>query len=191
MTQEELEAKERILVAAMQILSQEDSDPERITVRQIAARAGVGVGLINYHFQNKDNLVKQAIDRMNGEIADQWQRSLDASIADPVERLKAMLKINASVGAGHARLARLSIQYELLRGDLEVPVVILPVLREIFGREKGEQEIRVLAFILVTGLQVMLIREHAFRKYSGINIFDPEQREHWIDTIVDDLTRGV
>ncbi len=191
MTQEELEAKERILVAAMQILSREDSDPERITVRQIAARAGVGVGLINYHFQNKDNLVKQAIDRMNGEIADQWQRSLDASIADPVERLKAMLKINASVGAGHARLARLSIQYELLRGDLEVPVVILPVLREIFGREKGEQEIRVLAFILVTGLQVMLIREHAFRKYSGINIFDPEQREHWIDTIVDDLTRGV
>lgn len=179
------EAKERILSTTIALLSQEDSDPERITIRAISKQAGVGIGLINYHFGSKEALIKQAIDRMAGTIADQWQAMLDPNVADPAERLKSLLKANAAVGAENARLARVSILSELLYGDLEVPLIILPVLKEIFGREKDEQEIRVIAFMLVTSLQVMLVRERTFRKYAGINIFDAQQRDHWIDAIVD------
>lgn len=181
------EARERILSATTALLMQEDSDPEHITIREIARQAGVGIGLINYHFQSKENLLKQAIDSLTGTIADQWQAMLDPTLSDPVQRLKALLKANAAVGVDNIRLARLSILSELLYGDLEVPLIILPVLKEIFGRGTDDQEIRVIAFMLVTSLQVMLVRERTFRKYAGINIYDPQQREHLIDFIVDHL----
>ncbi|MGO1033510.1 TetR/AcrR family transcriptional regulator, partial [Clostridioides difficile] len=38
-------------------LLNEVDDIEEITVRKIAERANVGVGLINYHFKTKDNLL--------------------------------------------------------------------------------------------------------------------------------------
>ena len=60
MTADELDPRERILQAAIAILG-EEADPESITVRQIAARAEVGTGLINYHFGSKDALLNEAI----------------------------------------------------------------------------------------------------------------------------------
>ncbi len=189
MTNEETEAKARILEAAVKLLQEVDR-PEQLTIRQVAERAGVGIGLINYHFQTKENLTQLAATAIAGDLAEHWQSTLDASIADPVVRLKALLKANASVGAQYAKLARLSVLHELLEGEFSVPLVIVPVLRDIFGRNKTEAEIRLLAFALVTALQVILIREPEFRHYSGINLFDVAQRDQAIDCLVNQFVYG-
>ena len=60
MTKKEQDARERIISSAIEILY-EVSDIEKITVRQIAERANVGIGTINYHFNSKDNLLSFAI----------------------------------------------------------------------------------------------------------------------------------
>ena len=189
MSPEEQDARKRILQATITLLNDID-DIEQITIRQIAKNAGVGSGLINYHYQSKDNLLKQAVDSVAGEIADQWERSLDHTIANPIDRLKNLLKINASVGLTNMKYARIAIQYELLHGDITVPLVILPVLREIFGAQKDEQEVRMIAFTLVTTLQVIFLRERTFRRYAGIDIFAEEQRDRWIDKLVDQFIYG-
>ena len=53
-------AKDRIFQAAVDLLN-EETNPDDITVRRIAERAGVGIGAVNYHFQSKDNLLNQAV----------------------------------------------------------------------------------------------------------------------------------
>ena len=188
MTPEELDARQRILQAVIDLLNQVD-DPARITIRQIAERAGVGVGLVNYHFQSRENLIQQAVATVTGDLAGQWESVLDAAITDPVQRLKALLNANAAVALHNAKYARILIQHELLEGDLSVPLVIVPVLREIYGRERDEQELRALAFLLVTGLQVAFLRERAFRKLTGINAADDVQRAAWIDRMVDQVIK--
>lgn len=186
MTNDDLEARERILQATIEILN-EDNNPENITIRQIAIRAKVGVGLINYHFQSKENLLQVAVARVGGEIADQWENTLDSTIEDPLDRLKSMLKANASVAIHHHKFAGIAIRYELLQGEMSVCQVIVPVLTEIFRREKTEQELKVISFMLVTSMQFMFIRDRAFKKYTAIDIFNDKQRDHWIDLMVDNL----
>ena len=68
--EDEKQARNRIIKAAIELLD-EHSDPARITVRQIAERAGVGTGLINYHFQTKDNLLQEAVSSVTGNLDDQ------------------------------------------------------------------------------------------------------------------------
>ncbi len=45
--------KEKIIHATIELIKKH-GDISKITVRDIAANAGVGIGLINYHFQTKD-----------------------------------------------------------------------------------------------------------------------------------------
>ncbi len=46
------DARERIIEVTLNLLNEVD-DIEEITVRKIAERANVGVGLINYHFKQR------------------------------------------------------------------------------------------------------------------------------------------
>ena len=51
------EVKERIIKAATELIEESGGKTESITSRKIAERADVALGLINYHFNNKDNLI--------------------------------------------------------------------------------------------------------------------------------------
>lgn len=184
MTNEELEARERILQATLKIL-EDANNPDEITIRQIALQANVGVGLINYHFQSKENLLQAAVTYAGGEIADQWEGTLDSSIVDPLERLKSMLKLNADIAVNNRKFSAITIRYELLKGEMLPCQILLPVLREIFGAEKNDQELRMISFSLVSTLQLLFIRDRDFRKFAGIDILNHSQRDRWIDFLVD------
>jgi AcrR family transcriptional regulator len=188
MSPEELEARTRILQTTLELLN-EVEDPTHITIRQIAQRAGVGVGLINYHFQSRENLFQQAVAYVAGSIDEQWSQTLDKTLADPRERLKKLLKDNAKVAVQNQKFARILIMHELLESDFSVPQIILPVLREIYGAAKSEPELRSLAFALVISLQVAFVRERAFRKYLQLNLTEDAERDAWIDSLVDQIVQ--
>ena len=59
MSPEETNTREKVLKATVQLLGK--NGPEKLTIRQIAARAGVNVAAINYHFRSKENLVDEAV----------------------------------------------------------------------------------------------------------------------------------
>lgn len=58
------EVKERIIKAATELIEESGGNTESITSRKIAERANVALGLINYHFANKDNLISICTKRM-------------------------------------------------------------------------------------------------------------------------------
>ena len=63
-----VETKEHILNAAVKLI-QEGREPADITVRDIAAEADVQVGMINYYFRTKDELMYQAVGVLRYEMA--------------------------------------------------------------------------------------------------------------------------
>ena len=71
------ETRERILVAALQAFSEKGFDGA--TTREIAQRAGVNLGLIQYYFEGKENLWRAAVDRAFAQI----RAGLEAVLADP------------------------------------------------------------------------------------------------------------
>ena len=58
------EVKERIIKATTELIEESGGKTESITSRKIAERADVALGLINYHFSNKDNLISICTKRM-------------------------------------------------------------------------------------------------------------------------------
>lgn len=67
--------RERILAAALDLFA--DKSFEGASTRQIALRAGVTQGLLNYHFSSKDELWRAAVDGLFGELTLALSRRAD------------------------------------------------------------------------------------------------------------------
>lgn len=64
-----MDNKEAIIQATIKLIEEKGEHLDEVTVREICKRAGVGLGLVNYHFVNKVQLIEQCIERMiNGTV---------------------------------------------------------------------------------------------------------------------------
>ena len=186
MPDDALDPKERILQAAIAILAEED-DPESITVRQIATRAEVGIGLINYHFGSKDALLNAAI----GELMQVEIRSggdMDATaMADPVEGVRTVLKRTTQVAMSFPKLVTLVARQSLLSGNYGAERTLLPLLRAHYGGTLDEPNIRLTAIQLLAPLQAIALRPDDVERFTGIDVNDLAQLNAVIDRLVDNI----
>lgn len=183
------EVKKSLLDATVALLH-ETQDASLLTVRQIADKAQVNIAMINYYFTSKEELVNQAVDLVLKDAADQWLSVKEEGI-DPTARLITMLKQMADMVVQYYRFTKLSVGYQLVKGDMSVPMYLLPLLKEIFPEKKGEEELRVAAFVLITSTQAILCRSEEFYKYSGFSAFDKKQRDSLIEMLVNQVTKGM
>lgn len=68
-----MDNKETIIQAAIALIEEKGEDLDTVTVREISKRAGVGLGLVNYHFGNKDKLIELCVERIVNSIVGQFQ----------------------------------------------------------------------------------------------------------------------
>lgn len=182
------DARERIIEVTLRILEEVD-DIDKITVRQIAERAGVGVGLINYHFKTKDNLLSIAIgDTMSNiitELSDDSVYTLDS-----VENLKNLLKRLCDIGMHYDKVLPFIVNQCIINGNMQAQLAIIPILRNIFGDEKDEMSLRTIALQIILPIQMAALSPEAFQLYSGTNIKVKHQRDNFIDILIENIIKG-
>lgn len=66
--QESKNVKEVIIGVTTELIQENNGNITRITSRKIAERAGVGLGLINYHFGSKENLITICVQRIINNV---------------------------------------------------------------------------------------------------------------------------
>ena len=101
--------RERILAAALDLFSELSFDGA--TTREIAARAGVTQGLLNYHFSSKDELWRAAVDGLYAELSE----ALDSRAAglrgvDALTVAQLLIREFISFSATHPQLHRIITQ---------------------------------------------------------------------------------
>lgn len=62
---------------------------EGLSVRRIAAEAGVSIGLINHYFPNKDGLVAESYRTFSRRLGASFEAAVEKAPADPRARLRA------------------------------------------------------------------------------------------------------
>ncbi len=185
------DAKSRISESVAALLL-EGVPAGEITVRQIAEKAGVGIGTINYHFQSKDRLIYEAVSKMLTGIAEKLGQGIMPDGQTPRERLENFLIQSSDMLLQNYETYKLQINYELSKGDLSTPLYIIPIVREITGSSKSEIEIRLMALQIISGMQVALLNPARFKDYSGVDIFNKEQRDEAINLLLNNITgKGV
>lgn len=175
-----------ILEAARELMAG-TGDPQGITVRQVAQRAGVGTGLVNYHFGSKDRLFGQVVGEMMADTIAAYEAA-PAQETSPAGRLKALLKALYGIGEGQMPLMRYLLGWELTEGSLEAPMYLVPLLREVFAGRADEMRLRVMALQILQPIQAAALNPGPFRLYCGMDLADPAQRDSFIDILVDNLT---
>jgi len=97
---------ERILRAALEAFSENGFDGA--TTREIAARAGVPLGLLQYHFGGKPKLWRAAVDRAFGVLRGGLDNVLaDPGPADDRERLGLLIRAHVQFVARNPEFVRL------------------------------------------------------------------------------------
>jgi len=76
---------------------------------------------------------------------------------------------------------------EITEGHMQAPLYLIPILKEMFGDDLDEMQLRIIALQILQPLQLSALNPSAFHMYSGIDISDPEQRNRFIDMLIDNL----
>lgn len=171
---------QQALIDAAKELLESSERPEELTSRQIAARAGSNAAMINYYFGSKEQLITKAV----GEILD-FSSDIFRSPADPSdppkEKLRKILKQICAVVLRYRRYTRVYVPHILLENEIDLPFYILPHIRNHFCGERSETECRIIAYQMVSFLQLVFYRAEDFLGYTGINLSYEEACDELID----------
>ena len=181
------QATKQLIVDAAKTLLEETEDIDKITVRQIAQRANVGIGLINYHFKSKDNLLSIAIGDRMAKIISDFSKSDSYAHLSPIQKLKSMLRELYALSDKKEKLMHFVLSNDIMKGNMQTPLHLIPLLKQIFGDKKDDMELRILALQILYPIQVTGLNKETFYMYSGIDVSNAEQRNRFIDSLINNL----
>lgn len=183
--------KEKIIAVTIDLIQDGSGDIDKITTRNIAILAGVGTGLINYHFQSKDRLIEICVQRIISSVIENFKPDIGSG-TNPVKNLKKAAKLVVDFLIENPSVSRISIL-----GDMNNPGIIDNTMKAVMGFlgsinnfNISNKENRLLAFSLTTILQGFFIRKAITRECFEFDFNKKKERDVVIDYIIDKLFEG-
>lgn len=184
------DTKQQIIDAAMDLMSKEDIDA--ITMRKVAKHAGVTAGLINYHFQTKDNLINQVIRAKINAVIDRFPEVYQTLQGKPMEKLKQMLHSTSKYLLDNERISRISIISDYIDpspvdNSMKTILSYYTVVNEVLGSQKSEIEKKLITLVLVGIGQLMFLRSDNIRGLLGLDFANDDERDQLFDLLINFL----
>ena len=187
-----MDNKEIIIQAAIDLINEKGERMDEITVREICKKANVGLGLINYHFENKDKLIELCVERIVNGIVENFRsiREKTEGLA-PFEKLDYLGNMTLTFLFEHYAVSKTSILT-----DMRMPKeddnthrtyrAYLPLVfacRPDWDRETLERK----TFYLITVMQQTFLRHKVIRQLYGIDLTNMEERKVFHSKILHDI----
>lgn len=174
---------EHILCATEALIVESGGDVERVTIRQIAERAGVSVGLVIYYFNSKTRLIEACVQRMIGGVVRSFVPELPQE-AGRAEKLGAVAAQVASYLDQHPQISRISIL-----GDFATPSAQDNTINTARGfcktatGEIDDPDALIRSFCLTAVLQSAFLRRDVLKDSIGVDWQDEEQRRMFFQRV--------
>lgn len=65
-----------------------------MTLADVARTAGLSQGIVNLHFESKDNLLRETLESLAGDYRSQFERALERAGPSAADRLQALLELD-------------------------------------------------------------------------------------------------
>lgn len=185
------ELKEKIIEVTTELIINSNGDIERVTTRSIAEKADIGIGLINYHFQTKENLIEICVQRIIGNVISNFHPIIEENL-DGIDRLKRVAKMVADFLTDNESVSSISIL-----GDCKSPRTDDNTMKTVkgFSMALGKCEIpdnekSILLFALTSIMQSIFLRKNISSELFNFNFKYKKERDFFLDFIVDRLFVG-
>lgn len=187
-----MDNKEKIIQAAITLIEENGEHLEEITVREICKRADVGLGLVNYHFGNKDKLIEICVERMVNGIVENFQHIQEKTEGlTPFEKLEYLGNMTFDFLFEHYAVSKISVLT-----DMQTPkdndntnrtyVAYLPLVAAC-RPDLDEASVKRKTFCLITVMQQMFLRYDAVSRLMDIDLTKKENRRAWHRQILHDI----
>ncbi len=171
------DVKEKIIAAAISLIEHSDGSVKNITVREIARRADVAVGLINYHFGSKENLIEICVQRIISHVMKTFPGTDNSAnnIEDASGRKNAdIASFTANVFTlliNNPEISKISMLSDLSQPDTESnsSVSYKAILKAIPDKEP-ENIRKIKAFILLSAIQSAFLNRSISDELLGFNL---------------------
>lgn len=187
-----MDNREIIIQATIDLINEKGEQMSSITVREICKKANVGLGLVNYHFGNKDKLIEVCVERIVNGIVDNF-----CSIREKTEELTAFEKLDY---LGNMTLTFLFEHYAVSKisilSDMRMPkeddnthrtyLAYLPLMsacRPDWDKEMLERK----TFYLIATMQQSFLRHDIVKQLYGVDLTVPEERQTFHRAILHDI----
>lgn len=185
MAKQKSEMRDKIIKTTTELIKKY-GDTNLITVREIATAAGVGIGLVNYHFQTKENLINICIMELIGQSVLQLQSAPQNEKIQPKEMFIGLCKGIAAFMAQNPGLSMISIKKDLTSPDSadnmsQLGQMLLPVLTEVYGESKDKKELLVLLQLLISSISVAFLRNSVTDSKLEIDFMNEAQRDSLLE----------
>ncbi len=184
--------REAIVQATIALINEKGDRLNEITVREICKKAGVGLGLVNYHFGNKDNLIEFCVERIINGIVGQFQNIQEKTKGfTPFEKLDHLGDMTLNFLFEHDAVSKISILT-----DMQTPkendnthrtyAAFLPLVSAC--RPDWDQEtVKRKTFCLITVMQQIFLRHETLSKMLGVPLNTKEARRAIHTQILHDI----
>lgn len=180
-----MDSKEAIIQAATELIEKKGVAPDDITVREICSRAGVGLGLVNYHFGNKDRLIEVCVERMINRVIERFreirEKTEEYGAFEKLDRLGCM---TLDFLFEHAAISEISILTDMRRPRMDDNThrtyqAYLPLVAAC-RPDWDEEKIKRKTFCLIAVMQQVFLRRGE-AEIAGADLSEKEAR-HAIHT---------
>lgn len=179
--------REKIVAQTIALIQENGGDSGKVTIRGIAERSGISVGLIHHYFESKNVLIESCVQRIIGGVI----RSFSPDIAEGASRTEKLKRVTKQVMdflMENQQVSRISIL-----GDMTSPKATDNTMNSVRGfagtisQGKPTQEDMQKAFMLAAMLQGAFLRKDVLNEALGIDLYRKDERDCYIDTMIEQL----
>ena len=166
--------KELLIDQTIALIKESDGKPESITARAIAQRSGVALGLINYHFGSKDNLLAECSNKIINDLLSGMKPELmnaeDDGLSD-LERLTGYAKQTFEFLFANRAIVKMSIlsDFSSYRADSNSALTQKGFQMALRGNIPDKSK-RLISFSLASSMQAAFLAAEESKKITGYDL---------------------
>ena len=187
-----MDNKEAIIQATIKLIEEKGEHLEEITVRDICKNAGVGLGLVNYHFGSKEKLIEMCVERIINRIVERFQdMQKETETFSSFEKLEYLGNVTLDFLFEHPAVSRISVLT-----DMQMPkandnthrtyAVYLPLVAAC-RPDWDKITVKRKTFCLITIMQQTFLRYETISKMLDIDLSQRDNRRAFHTQILHDV----
>ncbi len=182
--------KNHIIEVTTELIKQHNGNTKGITARIIAAKAGVGLGLINYHFGSKEKLITECVQRIIGKIVTEFQ--MTTQYKTDKERLTACAIYVFDFLFEHSAISRISILSDLQNYTKNCNSVLTQRGFSLsLKNDLANKDTSMFVFILTAAMQTAFLGSETVSQLLHYDFTKAEDRTAYISKLIDILFKGM
>lgn len=190
------EVKETIITVATELIEQSGGDIKAITARAIADKSGVALGLINYHFESKENLIAVCVQRIINKVLmcfspDKKDYCENDGLTDR-ERLISFAQQTFDFMYDNYAIVKISVLSDFKDYQPKSNSVLTQMgFRLAIRSNISENKKQLIAFSLASIMQTAFLSGENSKEITGYNLAEKSERDLFISDTVTMLMEGV